>query len=85
MIEYAFEALKPGANDDGYDGLEQNAVTSVGRFVRAFVLDPERAARRRIFRRVATPSPDSSFASSCDASRRTCSQALNASLVPSSR
>ena len=54
VIEYAFEALKPGANDDGYDGLEQNAVTSVGRFVRAFVLDPERAASAGFFRRVAS-------------------------------
>lgn len=54
MIEYAFEALKPGANDDGYDGLEQNAVTSVGRFVRAFVLDPERAASAGFFRRLAS-------------------------------
>jgi len=54
VIEYAFEALKPGANDDGYDGLEQNAMTSVGRFVRAFVLDPERAASAGFFRRLAS-------------------------------
>jgi len=54
VIEYAFEALKPGANDDGYDGLEHNAVTSVGRFVRAFVLDPERAASAGFLRRLAS-------------------------------